>query len=307
MSDEIEHIYDRLIAAEKLKAGTKYERLAAFVFQILDRSALVVHDVVLRGSGKEASHQIDVLATDQSGASQRVIVETRDRRGPVDLKQVRDFFGVVHQLKPEHAWIVSSTGFTGPATSFARDESIGLAQLRSVRPGEDNRVKAIRHRMHMQAMGDPTVTCWLAADDRERERLQRLLKQHVGSTEAIPLDEAYFYDDQDLPEATFREVMEPIFQSIDLRIGDNRGTYSFDRVRRVDIMGIRGAVRGFKYSVELVEAIHEFITGNPDSIAELIFRSVEGTIYHPIDRVIYDTELRGLEFDEDGRIVSRRA
>jgi hypothetical protein len=52
MSEQIEHIHDRLVAAEKLKSGTKYERLAALVFQILDRAACVVHDVELRGPAR---------------------------------------------------------------------------------------------------------------------------------------------------------------------------------------------------------------------------------------------------------------
>ena len=39
MTEEIERIYNRLVADEQLKSGTKYERLAALVFQVLDRSS----------------------------------------------------------------------------------------------------------------------------------------------------------------------------------------------------------------------------------------------------------------------------
>src|SRR6202035_4335209 len=141
MSEQIEHIYNRLVAEEKLKAGTKYERLAALVFQILDRASFVIHDVELRGPGKEAEHQIDVTASDRSGQRRRVIVEARDRKKPVGLGQVRDFYGVVHQLKPDQAWIVSVTGFSADAEKYARDEGIGLAVLRPTEYGEDNRVK----------------------------------------------------------------------------------------------------------------------------------------------------------------------
>lgn len=52
MSEPIEHIYNRMVAEEKLKAGTKYERLAALVFQILDRAWFVIHDVELRGPAR---------------------------------------------------------------------------------------------------------------------------------------------------------------------------------------------------------------------------------------------------------------
>jgi hypothetical protein len=55
VSKRIEHIYDRLVAEDKLKSGTKYERLAALVFQILDQGSFVVHDVVLRGPERKRS------------------------------------------------------------------------------------------------------------------------------------------------------------------------------------------------------------------------------------------------------------
>jgi len=76
MSEQIERIYDRLVADEKLKSGTKYERLAALVFQTLDRGSLVVHDVTLSGPGKEAEHQIDVNAVNYAGKSR--LLQRRD-------------------------------------------------------------------------------------------------------------------------------------------------------------------------------------------------------------------------------------
>jgi hypothetical protein len=56
----IEVIYDRNVAAEKLKHGTKFEQLTALVFQLLDADVTVEHDVKLRGDGKTTVHQIDV-------------------------------------------------------------------------------------------------------------------------------------------------------------------------------------------------------------------------------------------------------
>ena len=148
-SRAIEQIYDRLVAAEKLKSGTKYERLAALVFQVLDRSALVVHDVTLGAPGKEASHQLDVIASDRTGRRRRVVVEARDRGKRVGIGQVRDFFRVVHQLQADVAWIVSPSGFTDPAKRYARDEGIRLAEFPPALPEEDNRLKAIRKHPRM--------------------------------------------------------------------------------------------------------------------------------------------------------------
>jgi hypothetical protein len=43
-------VYVRLVAAERLKAGTKFERLAAIAFGALD-GRTTVHDLRLRGTG----------------------------------------------------------------------------------------------------------------------------------------------------------------------------------------------------------------------------------------------------------------
>ena len=95
----IEQIYDRNVAAEKLKHGTKYEQLTALVFQSLDGSSEIVHDVKLRGDGKSTTHQIDVHIT-RSGKAGRVIIECRDKTDPnkIDLDEARSFATVIRQL-----------------------------------------------------------------------------------------------------------------------------------------------------------------------------------------------------------------
>lgn len=51
MSEQIELIYSRLVAQEKLKSGTPYERLAAIVFSLLTEKT-TVHDMKLRGTAR---------------------------------------------------------------------------------------------------------------------------------------------------------------------------------------------------------------------------------------------------------------
>ena len=278
MSEAIERIYDRLIADEKLKTGTKFERLAAFVFQILDRSALVVHDVKLRGPGKEAEHQIDVTATDGLGKEQRVIVETRDRADPVGLGQVRDFFGVIHQLRPNQASIVSATGFTDDAKKYARDEGIRLAVLRPTKSAEDNRLKSIHFTLNVRAMGIPTITSWLAADDAELARLREAIRGREGDQFLADADAETFFDASGARVACFREVLEPIFHSLELELVANEGRHEFSSVRCMDLAGVHAVVRGFTYRVDLSESVTQFTVGNASSVTELIFRSIEGTV-----------------------------
>lgn len=51
-ADPIDLLYTEIVADEKLKHGTKYERLAALVFKQLRESDTVTHDVRLRGEGR---------------------------------------------------------------------------------------------------------------------------------------------------------------------------------------------------------------------------------------------------------------
>jgi hypothetical protein len=177
--------------------------------------------------------------------------------------------------------------------------------LRPTEPGEDNRIKSIHIKMSMRGTGTPTITRWITADDAERARLQELLREREGERELVAADETFYYDAEGTPVGTLQELLTPIFQSLELELGDNEGEHKFDTVHHLDLAGVRAAVRGFAYRVELSEGVNEFTVGNPASVAELIFRSVEGTVDQPVDRVVYDTDLKGLMLDADGRVVSR--
>lgn len=140
----VELIYDRHVAEEKLKHGTKYERLTALVFQILDADAAVTHDVRLRGDGKKSVHQIDVRVT-KAGTSRRTLIECRDKDpgNKVDLDEARSFATVVRQLEADGV-MVTTSGFTQPAIDLADDEGLELFTLRAfVTADEDSRLMSI--------------------------------------------------------------------------------------------------------------------------------------------------------------------
>ena len=98
----------------------------------------------------------------------------------------------MHQLSPDDAWIVSVSGFTADAETYARDEGIGLAVLRPTADSEDDRVKAIHFRMAMRATDTPMITSWLAKDGEERERLRAALADREGETYPIDPVEEFF-------------------------------------------------------------------------------------------------------------------
>lgn len=140
----IEQIYDRNVAAEKLKHGTKYEQLTALVFQSLDGSSEIVHDVKLRGDGKSTTHQIDVHIT-RSGKAGRVIIECRDKTDPnkIDLDEARSFATVIRQLSVTGI-MVTTTDFTRGAKTLAQDEGIELFTLRPfLEADKEGRVESI--------------------------------------------------------------------------------------------------------------------------------------------------------------------
>src|SRR4051812_2065031 len=107
MSREIELVYDRLIADEKLKDGTKYEKLGAIVFRILTETT-TLHDLRLKGT-VGVPHQIDVVV---GAERRRILIEAKDYERKVSLPVVRDFSAVVQDLKPDEAYVVSTVGFT---------------------------------------------------------------------------------------------------------------------------------------------------------------------------------------------------
>jgi restriction endonuclease Mrr len=133
VTDQIEVIYDAAVAAEKLKDGTKYERLTAIVFKILRENSYVVHDLRLRGDGRRTMHQIDVVVS--SGplhTAHRILVECKDHGEgtKVGLEEILAFNGRLIQFPGSRGIFVTTVGYTKSACSYAYDEHITLVQLR---------------------------------------------------------------------------------------------------------------------------------------------------------------------------------
>ncbi len=82
---KMDTIYDRYVTEEKLKNGTKYEKLAAIIFKILneDNNDVVLHDLKLSGEGKNAQHQIDVVIEKKKDQNGEFLLNVR-----ITLKQL---------------------------------------------------------------------------------------------------------------------------------------------------------------------------------------------------------------------------
>ena len=312
MSKEIELIYDKLVAKEKLKSGTKYERIAAIVFKILDREQAVVHDIRLRGDGKETAHQIDVHVR-RGKDDLRWIVECRDFAADASSPKIgpgeaRDFASVVRDLKPDEAMMVTTVGFTGPAETYAREQKIRLAILREFSDADwEGRVRELRFIGHLFAPSDLKVTQWRTMDDDETRRVQPLLEAQGSWDEEVRFNahEEYFLDELGQSEAIFAEVIDPIYQEIQrgLKPGVNTGLAELDRRRHIRFGKVLVAVRAFEWEVELIGWTHTWAHNFADQIARLLMRTLDGKI----DQAIFERDIVIWEFTNDGEVRPRHS
>ena len=189
-----DELHDRYYSVCSEKAGTRYERLAAVVFRKLDTEGVVIHDLELRG-GSRVKHQIDVI-TEKRGVKHRTLIEckdfdTSDRK--VGLGIVRDFYGVVADLKPQEAWIVACKGFTKQAIQYAHAMGIKLGVLREFEDRDwDGRIRRIKIDFVLVDVSQPRVKLHLEGE-QEVEGLKKDLSSHgidltgLGKTQPVYL------------------------------------------------------------------------------------------------------------------------
>ncbi|PEK36111.1 MULTISPECIES: restriction endonuclease [Bacillus cereus group] len=302
MSQEMDTIYNEHIADEKLKLGTKYERLAAVVFKTLNTSDAVIHDLTLRGDGKNASHQIDVTI-EHSNVSKRFLVECKDYNAKVGIGIVRDFFGAVSQIKPDEAFVVTTEGYTKGARSFAEDEGIKLALLRSFKNEDwEGRIREI----HINATGivmDTPKISWIPANQDEFDNfLAKASQDELNSVQGVNTVDTFFYDSQGNPQDNFQTVLNPIFNSFPKNANQSTvDQYEFDATKYVKMAGTLLGIKGFNYEYTCYEITSETIIDAGKKIALLLFEVIDGTL----DKVIFDQDLDKWTFNDDGEVIPK--
>ena len=151
MKSRYDELLDRFDPAATGKAGTKYERLAALVLKNLHDAHAVIHDIKLVGTS-DVKHQIDVLVEDQ-GKQRRVLIECKDfdvSGQLVGLSIVRDFRSVVEDVGADEAFVLTCTGFTQPAATYAKAKGIKLAVLRAFEETDwEGRIRTVVVNMHI--------------------------------------------------------------------------------------------------------------------------------------------------------------
>jgi Restriction endonuclease len=129
-----DELHDRYHTILTTKAGTRYERLAALVFKILEDRNVVIHHLWL-GGDSSVPHQIDI-SIENAGKRRRVIIECKDydlSGQKVGLDILRSFRSVMEDTKAEEGIVLTCTGYTRDAQKYAKAKGIKLAVLREIR------------------------------------------------------------------------------------------------------------------------------------------------------------------------------
>lgn len=300
MSEQIETIYDEYIAEEKLKQGTKYEKIAAVVFKTLNTNDVVIHDLTLRGDGKKTAHQIDVTI-ESSNVSRRVLIECKDYDSKVGISIVRDFFGAVSQIKPDEAFVVTTEGYTRGARTFAEDEGIKLAILREFKDEDwEGRIQKIHIKGTVTSINQPSLA-WVAANEQEIENFYaKANTEEVNSTQNIETAATFFYDQEGNPKENLQTVLQPIFNKLPRNpVSPTTGRHEFGAIKYVKMAGVLVGIKGFDYEFTSGQNEFETIVDQGEKIALLVFKVIDGTF----DKVIFDQDLDKWTFNDTGEVT----
>lgn len=289
----IEAIYNRNVATRELKHGTKYEQLAALVFQVLDSDATVEHDVKLRGDGKRTVHQIDVHVT-RGDKTRRVVVECRDKDEPnkIDLDEARSFATVARQLGATGV-MVTTTGFTAGALDLAADEGLELLTLKPFLPADaEGRLVAID--VMVRAVMPVVDAVRIIAPPGDQSEIAD--GEHLVSTDSAVLSGSRADTLGDLLASLMVAPLgEPVPE------GRQTSSRTFDPP--VELVTETGQLRigelQLDYHVEESETSFRVDAGQ--HVAALVLRTIDGEL----DRVIWDEDLQRFIVDPTGLVAER--
>jgi len=300
-----DELHDRFAAAATSKAGTRYERLAAIVLKVLNDQKRVIHDMRLVGES-DVKHQIDVTL-EAGGKARRVLVECKDfdiSGDSVGLGIIRDFFGVVSDVRPDEAVVVTCNDFTPDARKFAAAKGIKLATLREHEVPEGHaRIRTVEMTMTIswpEARGvrfmldgsEDDVGSKLAAD-REAAR--------VDPTKMSMWDPVFV----NLPDGQRTQVTEFLIEHLNDEPEESLGVYE-------KVIPMRGATLEVEerggIPLSSIVLTYEVKTGEPHVMSWAT--RVATLIVHGLgddDYVIFEDDLKRFTIQDDGEVVPAAA
>jgi len=295
-------IYDETVANEKLKNGTKYERLAAIVFKILSSDDTVIHDLKLKGDGKVASHQIDVTI-EKNHTKKRILIECKDYDNVIGIDIIRDFFGAIYQIQPDESFVVTTKGYTKPAVDFANDEKIKLFVLRAFSESDwEDRIQNIEIIASIRHIDDPVIKSWKLSNSAEFQTLTHKHKDLIGKKFSCNAYKTFFYDKDGHKTQSFNEVLQPIFNSLERIPGVTKTEeYLFDSSRFIYIGSSLVEVEGFEFEYSSYEEIETTIIDSSKKIALLVLKCLDGSI----NELLFKQDIERWTFSDDGEVIMK--
>ena len=294
-------VYDRLIAGDKVRSSDKYEVLAAIVFRILDDAGTTIHDMRLRGA-TGVRHQIDVVA-ERGGVTRRTLIECKDYGRKVGLPLVRNFSAAVDDISPDEAFVVTTMGFTKPATQFATAKGIRLALLR---PPEDddweNLVRTINIELRMSGATEPPQISWRVREDVS-ELQQWPTQQHLNVDDVrVVLSDGSQLTVKDL-ERSYVQAPAPG------EAGIATGSADFADGAHLTIKGYPDLpVMGFDWSQQFSAGVHRFTIGDGVGglTSDLVLRTLDGDIHRIFSNRGHSIASAGSSLAPKSKVISRR-
>ena len=296
-----DELHDKYKSIMSTKKGTRYERLAAVVFSALDRKHITIHDLKVFGKESGAAHQIDVHI-ECNGHPKRILIECKDfdvSGASVGLPVVRNFWGVVDDVHPDEAWIITCNGFTRDARKFAKAKGIRLATLRLFAESDwDNRIRTIVTTISVINVGRDRPDMRIQMDDANAERFKTDLaaayplgvNEHNDRTELFDGELIRSWSQMSKQLGDAFDAASDEKEVVEAKVCD--GWVSASGGERFTIMGYRLALPVSRVSVQMTITVN--VAG---ALPALVLNDEDG-----VDFILWDDTLRAYQIDENGRI-----
>lgn len=294
MTSKYDALHDKYNRIATTKSGTRYERLTAFVFKIIHQTDTVIHDLKLIGDS-EVKHQIDVTIEKRGEKKKRVLIECKDydiSGDKVGLDILRNFFGVVEDVKPDEAMVITCNGFTSDAQKYAKAKNIKLAVLRCFEDKDwEGRIKNIALKFHIQTLSDPEIGI-LLNDEGKGKKLQQDMANAGMKGFCISKGEPVYVH---LPKEKL-QINEFIAREMNNYPRDKAGSVELITAKNGAIeIENRGPVEidGIKLTFEIYHFERETLIAS-QKVAEMILTGFDGT-----DLIIFDNDIKRLNIDDE--------
>ncbi|HDX8589722.1 TPA: restriction endonuclease [Aeromonas dhakensis] len=292
-------LYEQYWQSDIKKSGTRYERLTAFVLKSLNENHTVIHDIKLIGDS-DVKHQIDVTV-EEGSIKKRVLIECKDfdvSGDKVGLGIVRDFWGVIDDIHPDEATIVTCNGFTTDAIKYAKSKNIKLAILREFQESDrEGRIETICVNIEAYVNTTPRVQIKILSQAGV-DKFTNDLQAACFATTGVEKDQPVYLNFKGRRIQFIDYIEELVGEHPSSLIGSTKFNIDFDNTT-IEVEQ-RGGISIGGVTIEYeTQREDEYFEVTSDKISKLIISDLSGS-----DMIIFEQDLVLLKVDEStGEII----